>query len=365
MLGLDRAGLWVLVELPPEIVLAKLCRYFNRDYEEKISRKSQTLDVDHDFIDKFRVAYKPKGARLDIYFNYPRVFKKTNLHPLTEDLQKILAEEKIIEVLKAALGKKSSNWNQNFFDLEVAMQFKTSSIHHYHKPLRFIFLALSEKFYSNNKCYYSDYSKFFKKFLDTGFTFQLDQGVKFKIYAKGIEHNKKTGEKTRETSLRGELTLSTNGLKKVAGTTEVDIVSIKLLEKKVTDYFSHDLLLHKKLEDAFIEDIRYLEDKFRDFNPRELKSMVIGYSWKGLDDSIFCYVVEKASYVKKRQLMYQKARVREALIEEQERGDSKKSNFNNLKRLEELMKKIFLLDTKIQFKKNKKIEFILSKKCSN
>ncbi len=365
MFGLDRAGLWIFLLLEQEITLSKLCRYFNKDYEEKISRKSQVLEVDHEFINKFKVSYRSKGTRLEVHFNYPKVFSETNLYLLTCEFKKVYAEEKIVTVLKEALGEEASNWSLNFFDIEVAMQFDTSSIHLYHKPLRFIFKAFSESYKTNNKCQYSDYSVFFKKFLDTGFTFQLSPGIKFKIYAKGIEHNKKNPENIRGTPLRGELTLTTNGIKEVAGTTSVNILTLEHLEKKVSEYFQDNLEIHKKLEKSFIEEVRFLEEKFKGFNPRELKSLVISYAWRGLDDSVFCHVIENGSSVKKRQLMYQKARIRESLIEEQERGGSKKSNFNNLKRLEELLKEIFLLDTKIQFKKNKKIEFILSKKCSN
>lgn len=346
MLGLDRAAVWVDLEVDADLVIIGIKKYFKNVQPKKLSGRTQTFLISEKNINEIRVREKPLKTMIKIDFSYSRYNRSDNLYPLTSEIAKISVEEELIQIINKISLSNISREDLKYEYLEVCIQENIKSFYDYHNIISLFYKSLSRNFKTFEKTRFENYDVAGDYFYSTGFIFQLDTGWKMRLYSKSHEHNKKYPGASRNPILRLEHRLSSGILKILYSTNKVKDLSISFLKKGIAKKVGYRLV--ECLQQEVDRDIEFLEEKFKDFSSRNLKTLVRDYQEHILDEQTINYVVTKSNTKSKNQNKRYRQKVRLALEEFQARGSPKRNNFNNIKRLEFFIKQILLINIEVK-----------------
>lgn len=347
MLGLDRAAVWVDLEVDADLVIIGIKKYFKNVQPKKLSGRTQTFLISEKNINEIRVREKPLSkTMIKIDFSYSRYNKKDNLYPLTSEIAKVMAEEEIVDIINKISLSHITRGNLKYEYLEICIQENVKSFYDYHNVISLFYKSLSRNFKTFEKTRFENYDVAGDYFYSTGFIFQLDIGWKMRLYSKSHEHNKKHPGESLHPILRLEHRVTSGILKKWCSTKMVKDFTIEFLKNEIVKQMGHNLVIF--LEQEIDRDIEFLEDKFKEFTSKNLKTLVRDYQEHILDEQIINYVVTKLSTKCLRQKERYRQKVKLSLEEFQARGSPKRNNFNNIKRLEFFIREILLIDIEVK-----------------
>ena len=343
MLGLDRAAVWVDLEVDADLVIIGIKKYFKNVQPKKLSGRTQTFLISEKNINEIRVREKPLKTMVKIDFSYARYNRNDNLYPLTSEIAKVLAEEELVQIINKISLSNITRSDLKYEYLEVCIQERIKSFYDYHNIISLFYKSLSRNFKTSEKTRFENYDVIGDYFYSTGFIFQLETGWKMRLYSKSHEH------------LRLEHRLTSGILKKLCSSRMVKDFTIDFLKNEIVKRIGYKLVLF--LEQEIDRDIEFLENKFKDFTSRGLKELVRDYQEHILDEQIINYVITELSTKCLKQTKRYRKKVKIALEEFQARGSPKRNNFNNIKRLEFFIKQILLVDIEVKCGYTKHLTF--------
>ena len=346
MLGLDRAAVWVDLEVDADLVIIGIKKYFKNVQPKKLSGRTQTFLISEKNINEIRVREKPLKTMIKIDFSYSRYNRCDNLYPLTSEIAKVLAEEELVQIINKISLSNITREDLRYEYLEVCIQEKIKSFYDYHNVISLFYKSLSRNFKTSEKTRFENYDVIGDYFYSTGFIFQLDTGWKMRLYSKSHEHNKKFSGQSMHPLLRLEHRLTSGILKKLCSKRMVKDFTIDFLKNEIVRQLGNKLVLF--LEQEIDRDIFFLENNFKDFTSKTLRTLVRDYQEHILDEKIVNYVVMKLSQKSYAQKRRYRDIVKIALEEYQTRGSPKRNNFNNIKRLEFFIRQILLVDIEVK-----------------
>lgn len=355
MLGLDRAAVWVDLEVEADLVIIGIKKYFRGVQPKKLSGKTQTFIVNENNINEIRVREKPLRTMVKVDFSYSRFNRNDNLYPLSNEVQKIIVEEKIVEIINKISLSEIKRENLKYDYLEISVQEEIDSFYNYHNIASLFYKSLSRNFKTLDKVIFTNYDISGDFFFSTGFIFQIDRGWKMRLYSKSHEHNKKNNIKSMKPILRLEHRVSSGVLKDLCSTNYVKDLSIEYLKKEILKAIGKKFVIY--LQEELERDIEFLKDKFKGYTSRTLRTLVRDYQEHIFDEkivnSIIMQLTDKSLSQKKR---YRNI-VKVALEEYQIRGSPRRNNFENIKRLEFFIKKILFVNIQVKCEYNKHLTF--------
>lgn len=346
MLGLDRAAVWVDLEVDAALVIIGIKKYFKNVQPKKLSGTTQTFLISEKNINEIRVREKPLKTMIKVDFSYSRYNRNDNLYPLTSEVGKILAEEEIVQIINKISLSNITRDVLKYEYLEICIQEDVHSFYDYHNIISLFYKSLSRNFKTYEKMRFENYDIIGDYFYSTGFVFQIDTGWKVRLYSKSHEHNKKYPVKSLHPILRLEHRLTSGILKIWCSSRMVKDLSIEYLKNEIVKQIGYNFV--KYLQEEIDRDIEFLKEKFKNFTSKTLRTLVRDYQEHILDEKIINYVIMKLSdksYTQKRR--YRKI-VKTSLEEFQARGSPKRNNFNNIKRLEFFIREILLVDIQVK-----------------
>lgn len=346
MLGLDRAAVWVDLEVDADLVIIGIKKYFKNVQPKKLSGRTQTFLISEKNINEIRVREKPLRTMVKIDFSYARYNRNDNLYPLTSEIAKVLAEEELVQIINKISLSNITREDLKYEYLEICIQEKIKSFYDYHNVISLFYKSLSRNFKTSEKTRFENYDVIGDYFYSTGFIFQLDTGWKMRLYSKSHEHNKKFSGQSMHPLLRLEHRLTSGILKKLCSKRMVKDFTIDFLKNEIVRQLGNKLVLF--LEQEIDRDIFFLENNFKEFTSKTLRTLVRDYQEHILDEKIVNYVVMKLSQKSYAQKRRYRDIVKIALEEYQTRGSPKRNNFNNIKRLEFFIRQILLVDIEVK-----------------
>lgn len=357
MLGLDRAAVWVDLEVDADLVVIGVKKFFPGVQPKKLSGKTQTFIVNDGNINEIRIREKPLKTMVKVDFSYSRHNRNDNLYPLTSELGKVIAEEKIVQIINKISLSEITRENLKYDYLEICIQEDIRSFYDFHNIISLFYKALSRNFKTFEKMKFENYDVLQDFFYSTGFIFQIDRGWKMRLYSKAHEHNKKSTEKSLP-KLRLEHRLSSGILKIWCSTNMVKDLTIEYLKNEIVKRIGNNLVTF--LQEEIDRDIKFLEEKFKGFTSRDLNTLVRDYQEHILDEQIINYVVTNLSTKSVVQTKRYRKQVKIALEEYQARGSPKRNNFGNINRLEFFIKQILLVNVEVKcsFRQHLALNFV-------
>lgn len=346
MLGLDRAAVWVDLEVNAELVILGIRKYFKNIKPKKLSGATQTFLISEKNINEIRVREKPLRTMIKVDFSYSRYNRNDNLYPLTSEIAKVLAEEEIVQIINKISLSNISREDLKYEYLEICIQEDIKSFYDYHNIISLFYKSLSRNFKTFEKTRFENYDVAGDYFYSTGFIFQIDIGWKIRLYSKSHEHNKKNPLKSMHPKLRLEHRITSGILKKWCATRMVKDLSIEFLRNEIVKRIGNELTEY--LLEEINRDIEFLEEKFKNFTSRNLKTLVRDYQEHILDEKIVNYVITKLSTKCLKQTKRYRKKIKIALEEFQARGSPKRNNFGNIERLEFFIRQILLVDIEVK-----------------
>lgn len=346
MLGLDRAAVWVDLEVSADLVIIGIKKYFKNVQPKKLSGGTQTFLIAEKNINEIRVREKPLKTMVKVDFSYSRYNRKDNLYPMTSEIGKVLAEEEIVQIINNISLSNITRENLKYEYLEICIQEDIKSFYDYHNIISLFYKSLSRNFKTSEKMRFENYDIAGDYFYNTGFIFQIDTGWKMRLYSKSHEHNKKYPGSSRHPILRLEHRLTSGILKLWCSSKLVKDFTIEYLKNEIVKQIGYKFV--EDLQEEIDRDIEFLEDKFKDFTSRSLKTLVRDYQEHILDEKIINYVITKLSNKSYAQKKRYREKVKTALAEYQIRGSPRRNNFNNIKRLEFFIREILLIDIEVK-----------------
>ncbi len=358
MLGLDRAAVWVDLEVDADLVVIGIKKYFPTVQPKKLSGRTQTFIVNESNINEIRVREKPLKTMIKVDFSYSRYNRNDNLYPLTSEIGKVLAEEKIVQIINQISLSNITRDDMKYDFLEICIQEDVRSFYDFNNIISLFYKALSRNFKTFEKMKFENYDVLGDFFYSTGFIFQIERGWKMRLYSKSHEHNKKNIEKSLHPKLRLEHRLSSGMLKILCSTNLVKDLTLEYLKKEIVKRIGHKLVVF--LQEEIDRDINFLEEKFKGFTSRDLKILVRDYQEHILDEQIINYVITRLSTKSVIQTKRYRKQVKIALEEYQARGSPKRNNFGNIRRLEFFIRQILLVEVEVKcsFKQHLALNFV-------
>ena len=355
MLGLDRAAVWVDLEVDADLVIIGIKKYFKNVQPKRLSGRTQTFLISEKNINEIRVREKPLRTMVKIDFSYARYNRNDNLYPLTSEIAKVLAEEELVQIINKISLSNITREDLKYEYLEICIQEKIKSFYDYHNVISLFYKSLSRNFKTSEKTRFENYDVIGDYFYSTGFIFQLETGWKMRLYSKSHEHNKKFPGQSMHPILRLEHRLTSGILKKLCSKRMVKDFTIDFLKNEIVRQLGNKLVLF--LEQEIDRDIFFLENNFKDFTSKTLRTLVRDYQEHILDEKIVNYVVMKLSQKSYAQKRRYRDIVKIALEEYQTRGSPKRNNFNNIKRLEFFIRQILLVDIQVKCNYEERLTF--------
>lgn len=346
MLGLDRAAVWVEIEVVPELCIIGIKKYFPKVQPKKLSGNTQTFLINEKNINEIRIKEKPLKTMIKIDFSYARYNKEDNLYPLDSEIGKVLAEEELVQIINKISLSNISRENLKYDYLEFCIQQDIRSFYDYHNVISLFYKSLSRNFKTYEKMRFENYDEFQDYFYSTGFIFQFLRGWKIRLYSKSHEYNKKSNNKSLSPKLRMEHRLSSGVIKIFCQTNIVKYLTIEYLKDKIVKKIGYNLVTY--LQQEIDRDILFLEEKFKNFTSKSLRTLVRDYQEHILDEKIVNYVVTKLSTKSLAQTKRYRQQVRLSLEEHQIRGSPKRNNFRNIERLEFFINEILLVKVEVK-----------------
>lgn len=359
MVGLDRAETWVRVDADAELICLGIQKKFigvsSVGKKEKDGSYSYSYRIEKDNINYIKIKDKKIYRKIGIDFSYPRGIAETNLYPLTDEIQKLLVEEKIVQLVREiSLEHEVQRKNFTYGILEICIQEEIKGFFKYHNLINFFYKALIRKF--NNplmeQAQFNNYDQRTDRFYQTGFTFLGERGWKIRLYSKLHEHNKKNEEKEKSALLRLEHQLTTNRINNLFKTSYIAELPLEIIKKIVSEKLG--MMLFELLKEELERSELILEKYLKDFNSRELKGLIKDLQEWILDEKVVGYIVGKISDKSDKQKFRYRKMIKESLQESQIRASPKRDNFNNIERLNFFINNILLVkcDVKANYKEH-------------
>lgn len=356
MIGLDRAAVWIQLEVDAELVILGIRKKFTHIKAKKLTGNTQTFKINKDNINEIRVKEKAGKTLIKIDFSYSKYKREDNLYPLEDEKIKILVENELVNIIREIALTKISRDNFKYEYLEVCSQEDIKSFSQFHNIISAFYRGLKRNVNYQDGIRFENYNSNLDFYYNTGFIYQVNRGWKIRLYNKILEHNKKASEKVIGNSIRLEHRLTTTVLTHLCKSAKVSEITINILKEKIL--YNIGLKLFKYLETEIQRDIDLLEKKFNNYSSRSLSSLIRDSQEHILDVEVVNYVVTSLGKTSERQIKRYRQRVKEILLEFQENNGVKRCNFGNIERLEFFVKKILCCNIKVKIKNRERLHFI-------
>lgn len=360
MVGLDRAGVWVRLDVDTDLAILGVLKEFPDAKPRKLAGATQTFIIKKENLNEIKIKENSGKTIIKIDFSYSRHEKENNLFPLENEFSKIIVEEKLVETLKKITLEEVKRTQLNYEYLEVCIQERVPSFYAYHNIISTFYKGLKREYQKNDSLRYENYDIKRDYYYSTGFTFQINTGWKVRLYSKSHEHNKKNPDnKVLGANIRLEHILSGSAIKFFCKTSKVADVTIGVLQEMFLKKINKNLF--EIFEKEVFRDIEILKEKFKNYTSRTLSSLVRDYQENILDEKIINNIISDVEK-SQRQIIRYRNKVKENLQEFQNRGSPKRENFGNIERMEIFINKILLFDIKVKCSYNEPLTFEYAKK---
>lgn len=356
MVGLDRAAVWIQLEVDAELAILGIRKKFPHIKAKKLTGNTQTFKINKDNINEIRVKEKAGKTLIKIDFSYSKYKREDNLYPLEDEKMKVLVEDELVNIVEEIALVKINRNHFKYEYLEVCSQENIKSFSQFHNIISAFYRGLKRNVNYQDGIRFENYNSNLDFYYNTGFIYQVNRGWKIRLYNKILEHNKKATEKIIGNSIRLEHRLTTTVLTYFCKSAKISEITISTLKEKILSEIG--LKLFKYLESEVQRDIDLLEEKFKDYTSRSLVSLIRDLQEHILDVEVVNYVVTSLGKTSERQIKRYRQRVKEILKEFQENNGIKRCNFGNIERLEFFIKKILCCNIKVKINNKERLHFI-------
>lgn len=357
MIGLDRAAIWVELEVDADLVTIGIKKTFPGINPKRLSGNTQTYSINRKNINEIRIKEKKWTTMIKIDFSYSRFEKDSNIEPMCDEIKKVIIEEKIIKIIHDITLQDVERDKLYFEYFEYCIQEKVKSFYAFHNIFSCFYRALSRNVNSSKEqIQFNNYDVKRDFFYSTGFIFQINKGWKIRLYSKTHENNKKNIEKIKGASIRLEHRFTKTMIKNLCGTNQVSYLTLNILKDKINKVVGK--ILFETMIKEIYRDIDILKDKFKEFNSREIKSSIKDYQEHILDEKIINYVITELSDKSERQNKRYRLKIKESLQELQARGSPVRDNFQNIERLNFFINNILMIKLKVKCSYKSGLTFI-------
>lgn len=346
MVGLDRAVVWVELEVEADLVILAIQKRFKEIQPKKLAGTTQTFIINQENINEIKVREKQDKVVVKIDFSYARFGNLDNLYPLSDSTKKMIVDMKILTILEDITLEKISLSQIKYDYLEICIQEDIKSFYDFHNIIITFYKALSRNIKAKERLQFNNFDVNQDFFYSTGFIFQMDKGWKLRLYSKSHEHNKKSINKSYGAKMRIEHKLSSTMIKYFGYSNIVEDLTIEYLKESVVNRIG--LILVKYLTLEIERDIKILLEKMKGYKSREIKTLVRDLQEHILDEKVVGYVITTLSEKGSRQTERYRAQVKEELEEAQTRGSPKRNNFGNRERLEFFINNLLQIKSKVK-----------------
>lgn len=360
MTGLDRAAVWCELEVDTDLVTVGIRKKYPAINPKKLSGNTQTYLINSENINEIRIKEKYGRTMIKIDFSYPRKDKKDNLYPLTNELEKVIVEERLLKIIEEITLEEVRREQLYYEYFEYVVQEEIDSFYSYYNIIACFYRGLTREISSLNSAQFNNYNSDFDFFYSTGFIYQIHKGWKIRLYSKTHEHNKKSLNKIDKPIIRLEHRLNQTKIKDFFKTNNVKFLSLEQIERILDEKLG--IILFKILIKEIERDINILLKNFKNFKSRNLETLIRNNQEHILDEKVINLIIEKLSNKSDRQKRRYKIKIVEILKNCQIRGSPKRDNFGNILRLEFFIKKLLKIKIKLDFslKHENVISYILS-----
>ncbi|MBR8702283.1 MULTISPECIES: hypothetical protein [unclassified Fusobacterium] len=356
MIGLDRAAVWVsLADVEADLVILGVQKRFKNVNPRKLAGTTQSFKINENNINEIRVCEKTGYTLVKIDFSYARFGTDNNVYPLCTEAGKVLVENQLVKIIKDISLKKISRNDMSYEYLEICLQERIKSFYSYYNIISLFYKSLKRNNYTKIGTCFEDYDYASDYYYNTGFIFQMNRGWKMRLYSKSHEHNKKNLDKVRGANLRLEHRMTKMALDFYCKTSIVSELKLQVIKEKILVKIGKILFEHITKE--LYRDIGILEKRLKDFESRKIPNLIRDLQEHILDEKIVNQVIQQNSTKGSRQTRRYKNKVKEALKEYETRGSPKRSNFDNLERLEFFINKIIFFKVKVKCNSKKHLTF--------
>lgn len=356
MVGLDRAAVWIQLEVDAELAILGIRKKFPHIKAKKLTGNTQTFKINKDNINEIRVKEKAGKTLIKIDFSYSKYKREDNLYPLEDEKMKVLVEDELVNIVEEIALVKINRNHFKYEYLEVCSQENIKSFSQFHNIISAFYRGLKRNVNYQDGIRFENYNSNLDFYYNTGFIYQVNRDWKIRLYNKILEHNKKATEKIIGNSIRLEHRLTTTVLTYFCKSAKISEITISTLKEKILSEIG--LKLFKYLESEVQRDIDLLEEKFKDYTSRSLVSLIRDLQEHILDVEVVNYVVTSLGKTSERQIKRYRQRVKEILKEFQENNGIKRCNFGNIERLEFFIKKILCCNIKVKINNKERLHFI-------
>lgn len=346
MVGLDRAVVWVELEVEADLVILAIQKRFKEIQPKKLAGTTQTFIINQENINEIKVREKQNKVVVKIDFSYARFGNLDNLYPLSDSTKKMIVDMKILTILEEITLEKIKLSQIKYDYLEICIQEDIKSFYDFHNIIIAFYKALSRNIKAKERLQFNNFDVNQDFFYSTGFIFQMDKGWKLRLYSKSHEHNKKNVNKSYGAKMRIEHKLSSTMIKYFGYSNIVEDLTIEYLKESVINRIG--LILVKYLTSEIERDIKILLEKMKGYKSREIKTLVRDLQEHILDEKVVGYVITILSEKGSRQTERYRAQVKEELEEAQTRGSPKRNNFGNRERLEFFINNLLRIKSKVK-----------------
>lgn len=346
MVGLDRAVVWVELEVEADLVILAIQKRFKDIQPKKLAGTTQTFIINQENINEIKVREKQDKVVVKIDFSYARFGNLDNLYPLSDSTKKMIVDMKILTILEDITLEKISLSQIKYDYLEICIQEEIKSFYDFHNIIITFYKALSRNIKAKERLQFNNFDVNQDFFYSTGFIFQMDKGWKLRLYSKSHEHNKKNINKSYGAKMRIEHKLSSTMIKYFGYSNIVEDLTIEYLKESVVNKIG--LILVKYLTSEIERDIKILLEKMKGYKSREIKTLVRDLQEHILDEKVVGYIITTLSEKGSRQTIRYRIQVKEALEEAQTRGSPKRNNFGNKERLEFFINNLLQIKSKVK-----------------
>ncbi len=362
MIGLDRASIFVLVNAHIDLIDIGIRKKYRHLLGRKILGSTQNYSIGKENINEIKVISHLNGlSTMKIDFSYPRSNSKTNLYPLTSEVEKRIIDEKLLNLIKEISLDNELTIHDLFYDyFELAIQEYVGSFYKFNNLIMIFYKALAREYDTKDSLIYSNYRTTADRFYSTGFLFKIMSGWKLKLYSKAHEHNKKNSEKQKGALIKLEHKITQSVIKKVCQTNSVDSLSIRDIANFIKDYIGEKLL--KLIVNELSRNDKVLKNKFSSFDSRALSNLVRDYEEWIYDEKIINSIITRNSDKSERQIKRYRSAVKIALLESQIKSSPYRDNFGNIERLSLFINKLLLIECEVKCSYKKHLTFNLTKK---
>ncbi len=362
MIGLDRASIWVLVDAHIELIDIGIRKKYRHILGRKVLGDTQNYSIGKENINEIKViSHLNKTSTIKIDFSYPRSNAATNLYPLTSEIEKKIADDKILNLVKEISLDNEITIHDLFYDyFELAIQEYIGSFYKFNNLVMIFYRALAREYDTKDSLVYSNYRTTMDRFYSTGFLFKIMTGWQLRLYSKAHEHNKKNLEKQKGALIKLEHKITQSIIKRVCQTSSVNDLTIRDITNSVKKHIGEKLF--KLIVNELSRNDKILEKKFSNFDSRELSNLVRDFEEWIYDEKIINSIITRNSKKSQPQIKRYRSTVKIALLESQIRSSPYRESFGNIERLSLFINKLLLIECEVKCSYKKHLTFNFVKK---